>query len=121
MDGKAWRCFCQSKTGCYGYDSRAARKASSQGYLVTTDEQKVIVEQRIIRIEPTYSDYLCVPVYDPLQIYGPWWYPAFPPFRIFYPGVAVIGPGIVYAPRLFIGFGVIGWSFLIGMLTGCGL
>ena len=103
--------FVNQKQGVMDTIQELRARASSQGYLVTTDEQKVIVEQRIIRVEPAYSDYLCVPVYDPLQIYGPWWYPAFPPFRIFYPGVAVIGPGIVYAPRLFIGFGVIGWSF----------
>ena len=85
-------------------------RASAQGALANTDEQKVIVEERIIRIEPAYYNYMYVPVYDPLIIYGPWWFPAFVPFRIFYPGVAVVGPRIVFAPRLFIGFGVIGWS-----------
>jgi hypothetical protein len=85
-------------------------RAAARGNLNTTDEQRVIVEERIIRIEPAYYSYLYVPVYDPLVIYGPWWYPAFPPFRIFYPGVIVAGPRIVFSPRIFLGFGVIGWS-----------
>ncbi|MBN1473261.1 MAG: DUF3300 domain-containing protein [Syntrophaceae bacterium] len=85
-------------------------RAAAQGNLQTTDEQRVIVEERIIRIEPAYYSYMYVPVYDPLVVYGPWWYPAFLPFRIFYPGVIVAGPRIVFSPRIFLGFGVIGWS-----------
>jgi hypothetical protein len=85
-------------------------RAAAQGNLQTTEEQRVIVEERIIRIEPAYDSYLYVPVYDPLVVYGPWWYPAFLPFRIFYPGVIVAGPRIVFSPRIFLGFGVIGWS-----------
>ena len=85
-------------------------RAAAQGNLNTTDEQRVIVEERIIRIEPVYYNYLYVPVYDPFVVYGPWWFPAFLPFRIFYPGVVVTGPRIVFSPRLFVSFGVIGWS-----------
>ncbi len=85
-------------------------RAAAQGNLNTTDEQRVIVEERIIRIEPAYYNYLYVPVYDPFVVYGPWWFPAFLPFRIFYPGVVVAGPRIVFSPRLFVSFGVIGWS-----------
>ena len=85
-------------------------KAYAQGNITTTEEQKVIVEERIIRIETASPDYLYVPVYDPYVIYGPWWYPAYLPFPIFYPGVAVIGPRIVFSPRVYVGFGVFGWS-----------
>lgn len=85
-------------------------RAAAQGNLNTTDEQRVIVEERVIRIEPAYYSYMYVPVYDPLVVYGPWWYPAFLPFRVFYPGVIVAGPRIVFSPRIFLGFGVIGWS-----------
>jgi len=85
-------------------------RAAARGNLQTTNEQRVIVEERIIRIEPAYYSYMYVPVYDPLVVYGPWWYPAFLPFRIFYPGVIVAGPRIVFSPRIFLGFGVIGWS-----------
>jgi hypothetical protein len=85
-------------------------KAYAQGNITTTQEQKVIVEERIIRIETVSPDYMYVPVYDPYVIYGPWWYPAYLPFPIFYPGVAVIGPRIVFSPRVYVGFGVFGWS-----------
>lgn len=85
-------------------------KAHNQGNLTTTSEQKVIVEEKIIRIEPAVPDYIYVPVYDPYVIYGPWWYPAYQPFSVFYPGVVMSVPGIVFSPRLFVGFGVIGWS-----------
>jgi len=85
-------------------------KAYAQGNITSTQEQKVIVEERIIRIETASPDYLYVPVYDPYVIYGPWWYPAYLPFPIFYPGVAVIGPRIVFSPRVYVGFGVFGWS-----------
>jgi len=85
-------------------------RAAAQGNLKSTDEQRVIVEERIIRIEPAYYHYLYVPVYDPLVVYGPWWLPAFLPYRIFYPGVVVVGPRIIFSPRLFISFGVVGWA-----------
>jgi len=85
-------------------------KAYAQGNITSTQEQKVIVEERIIRIETASPDYLYVPVYDPYVIYGPWWYPAYLPFPIFYPGVTVIGPRIVFSPRVYVGFGVFGWS-----------
>jgi hypothetical protein len=85
-------------------------KAYAEGNITTTPEQKVIVEERIIRIETVSPDYMYVPVYDPYVIYGPWWYPAYLPFPIYYPGVAVIGPRIVFSPRVYVGFGVFGWS-----------
>lgn len=85
-------------------------RANSQGNLNTTGEQKVIVEEKSIRIEPVAPNYIYVPVYDPNVVYGQWWHPAFPPLTIFYPGVTVSVPGIVFSPRLFVGFGVFGWS-----------
>ncbi len=84
--------------------------AKEQGNLATTNEQRVIVEERTIRIEPTYYDYLHIPVYDPFFIYGRWRYPKFPPFRIFYPGMSVSGPTIAFSAGISIGFGSIGWS-----------
>ncbi len=84
-------------------------KAYAQGNISTTPEQKVIVEERAISIETVSPNYIYVPVYDPYVVYGPWWYPAYPPFPILYPGVAVIGPRVVFAPRVFVGVGVFGW------------
>jgi hypothetical protein len=84
-------------------------KANSMGNIATTKEQNVIVEENVIRIEPAAPDVIYVPVYDPYVIYGPWGYPAYLPFSIYYPGVIVVGPRIVFSPRLFVGAGAFGW------------
>lgn len=86
-------------------------RAREAGNLSTTQEQKVIVEERIIRIEPYSYDYFYVPAYDPYYVYGSWWLPMFPPFAIFLPGLFVSGSGIIFSPRVEIGFGVFGWSY----------
>lgn len=86
-------------------------RAQEAGNLSTTDEQKVIVENRVIRIEPYNYDYFYIPAYDPYYVYGSWWLPMFPPFAIFLPGLFVSGPGIIFSPRVEIGFGVFGWSY----------
>ena len=85
-------------------------RARVAGNLSTTPEQKVIVEERYIRIEPIGPDYIYVPAYDPYVIYGSWWLPLFPPFPIILPGLVVAGPGIVFSPPFYVGFGVFGWS-----------
>lgn len=85
-------------------------RAHAAGNLVTTPEQKVIIEERYIHIEPYAADYIYVPAYDPYVVYGHWWLPMFPPFPIIFPGLIVTGPGIVFSPRFHVGFGVFGWS-----------
>jgi hypothetical protein len=75
-------------------------RASEAGNLKSTEQQKVIAEKEIIRIEPANPSMVYVPVYDPLWIYGPWWWPYYPPYAVYpYP------PGVVFAPG-FIWFGV---------------
>jgi hypothetical protein len=39
--------------------------------------------QQVIVIEPAQPSVVFVPAYNPAVVYGPWWYPAFPPF--YYP------------------------------------
>ena len=65
-------------------------KAQAAGNLGDTEEQNVTAEDGDIEIEPAQPDVIYVPVYDPTVIYGPWWYPAFPPF-FFLPRGVVIG------------------------------
>jgi hypothetical protein len=84
--------------------------AYAAGNLATTKEQIVIAEDRIIRIEPSGADFIYVPAYDPYVTYGDWWYPMYPPLRIFLPGLFIAGPGIIFSPRFSVGFGVFGWS-----------
>jgi hypothetical protein len=85
-------------------------KAEEQGNLKTTEQQKVIVEREIVRIEPVYPEFVYVPVYDPLYVYGPWWYPAYPPYYWYYPpGFVITGGFINFRPRIFIGAGLFSW------------
>jgi hypothetical protein len=70
---------------------RLRGRAQAAGNLRDTEQQRVIVQESVIEIEPVQPDVVYVPVYDPMVIYGPWWYPAFPPF--FFPpppGVIIV-------------------------------
>lgn len=64
---------------------RLRAKAEQSGNLKTTTEQKVIVEEKIIKIEPANPQVVYVPTYNPTVVYGAWPYPAYPP----YPGPEV--------------------------------
>jgi hypothetical protein len=71
---------------------RLRARAQAAGNLGDTEQQRVIVQERVIEIVPVQPEVIYVPVYDPMVVYGPWWYPAFPPF--FFPpppGVIIIG------------------------------
>jgi len=55
-------------------------KAQQAGNLQDTEQQKVVVQEKIIYIQPAQPQYVYVPVYDPVVIYGPWWVPAYRPW-----------------------------------------
>jgi hypothetical protein len=63
-------------------------KAEAEGNLKSNKEQKVIVEQetKTIIIEPANPQVVYVPTYNPTVVYGPWWYPAYPPYYYYPPG-----------------------------------
>ena len=89
------------------------RRADEQGNLKSTKEQRVIVEQDIVRIEPTDPGIVYVPVYNPLYVYGRWWYPSYPPWYWYYPpGLVVTDPFITFGPSFFIGFDLFSWSWI---------
>jgi hypothetical protein len=56
-------------------------KAYAQGNLKATKEQKVVTDQttQTILIESVSPSVVYVPAYDPVVVFGVWWYPAFPP------------------------------------------
>ncbi|MEW6416924.1 MAG: DUF3300 domain-containing protein [Nitrospirota bacterium] len=88
------------------------RKALKQGNLKTTKEQKVVVENDVIRIEPVEPEVIYVPIYDPFYVYGPWWYPAYPPYYWYYPPGAVIAGGFIgFGLGIFVGIGISSWSW----------
>jgi hypothetical protein len=87
------------------------RKARDQGNLQTTKEQRVVVEEEFVRIEPANPEVVYVPVYDPYYVYGPWWYPAYPPYYWYYPPGFVTGAYIGFGPAFYVGFGFYSWAW----------
>ena len=62
-------------------------KAQASGNLKTTKEQTVIVEEKIIKIEPANPQVIYVPTYNPTVVYGAWPYPAYPPYCLLSTGL----------------------------------
>ena len=76
---------------------RLRAKAYAQKGLKDTKEQKVIVEDKIIRIEPADPVVVYVPVYNPVVVYGPWAYPQYPPYYWpVYWGAPVYATGVAF-------------------------
>ncbi len=71
---------------------RLRSKALAEGNLKSGKEQKVTTEQEgsttIIKVEPTNPEVVYVPVYNPTMVYGPWPYPAYPPYYYYPPAYA---------------------------------
>ncbi len=85
-------------------------RAYAEGNLTTTAEQKVVVEKETIIIEPSRYNVVYVPYYNPFFIYGPWWYPAYPPYYWGPTGIN-IGLGISYWPGIYFGFTFGSWCY----------
>lgn len=91
---------------------RLRRRAQVNGSLGSTTQAMVTTQDGDILIEPTNPLVVYVPVYDPYVVYGPWPYPAYPPY--IFPdiwGGVVIGGAVGFG---WIGFTVVaplwGWS-----------
>lgn len=84
---------------------RLRQKAYAADNLKSSDKQQVTVEDNSIQIEPANPEVVYVPAYDPTWVYGPWWWPAYPPYIVYpyWPGV-VITPGyITFGVGCFVG------------------
>ena len=68
---------------------RLRSKAYAAGNLKSSDEQKVVVKGETVEIEPASPQVVYVPRYDPVVVYGAWWWPAFPPV-VYYPAFPVV-------------------------------
>lgn len=80
-------------------------RALREGNLKSNDKQTVTVrEDGTIIIESVDPQTVYVPYYNTRYVYGPWWYPAWPPWY-WGPGEAVAGPGINFWPDFYLGFG----------------
>ncbi len=72
---------------------RLRQRAYAQGKLNTNKEEMVKQDPQTqtIIIEEANPEVVYVPVYDPLDVYGTWWYPDYPPYYCYYPGYIVGG------------------------------
>lgn len=89
-------------------------RADVAGNLKTCNEQRVtkvaatpspgyVGPPEYIVIEPVVPDYIYVPVYDPVTVFGVgYWSPAYIPF-FWYPPWWAVGPAFGFGPALFIG------------------
>ena len=89
------------------------RKAQAQGSLGTTSEQRVVEDpqSQTIVIEPAVPEVVYVPVYDPAIIYGPWWWPAYPPYYYYPRGRVIAGRVIGFGRGVVVG---VAWGYAWG-------
>lgn len=84
-------------------------KAHAEGNLIPSPEQKVVVEEDSYIIEPADPRVIYVPSYDPFDVYGPWWYPDYPPY-FWAPGGVRPGSGFSFRPGYY-PVHPFGWSY----------
>ncbi|MEM6673790.1 MAG: DUF3300 domain-containing protein [Planctomycetota bacterium] len=85
----------------------AGNLESTEEMTVTTEASAESVTKEIIVIESAKPDVVYVPVYDPVVVYGTWWWPAYPPPVYYRPPY--------YRPGIFVTFGV---GFAMGAAWG---
>ena len=85
------------------------RRAESAGNLRSSDQMQVEDQGGSIALEPTNPQLVYVPYYDPMNIYGSWWWPGYPP--VYWPAWS----GYYAAPGLSVGFV---WGVGVGISVG---
>src|SRR5215471_4852270 len=91
-------------------------RAQAAGNLQSTEQQRVVVQERVIVIEPAQPQIVYVPVYNPLVVYGPWWAPAYRPWFWYPPPIygypplgTAFGVGIVWGAAWAVSYNHWGW------------
>jgi hypothetical protein len=86
---------------------RLRAKAQAAGNLKSGKEQKVTTEQQngttVIKIEPTDPQVVYVPTYNSTVVYGPWPYPAYPPYYYYPPAYPAGGMFFSFSVGIAIG------------------
>ena len=90
---------------------RLRAKAQAAGNLQTTEQQKVIVEEKVIKIESPSPQVVYVPTYNPTVVYGAWPYPAYPPYPWYPPGYAFGASMLAFGTGVALGAA---WGFAWG-------
>jgi uncharacterized membrane protein YgcG len=87
------------------------QRAQAEGKLASDERQRVVVEGGTVVIEQANPRVVYVPYYDPYVVYGPWWWPAYPPVAWApWPGYVVGYPGFWWG----VGVGVTAGFFFGG-------
>ncbi|MBE7523061.1 MAG: DUF3300 domain-containing protein [Burkholderiales bacterium] len=86
-------------------------KAMASGNLKSSEQQKVVQQEKTIIIEPAQSQTVYVPTYNPSVVYGTWWAPAYPPY--YWP------PPAYYYPGYGVGAGLIGFGLGVAVGSAC--
>jgi Protein of unknown function (DUF3300) len=94
---------------------RLRRQAQKAGNLQTTKEQRVVVQEDNVVIQPADPQTIYVPTYQPAEVYGEWPYPTnppvyFPPAPAYYPPGYVFGAGLAFAAGVAVVGGLWGWA-----------
>jgi hypothetical protein len=88
------------------------RRADEAGNLQSSERMRVVREPENIVIEPPAQEVVYVPYYSPAVVYGPWWYPAYPP--VYWgppPAYYAWGPAFYWGPPIAFGVGFFFGSF----------
>lgn len=75
---------------------RLRQRAQGAGKLMSTEQQKVVMENQTIVIEQANPQTIYVPYYDPFDVYGGWPYAAYPPYYWAAPPGYYLGAGFAF-------------------------
>jgi hypothetical protein len=94
---------------------RLRRQAQKAGSLKTTEQQRVVVQEDTVVIQPANPETVYVPAYNPSEVYGEWPYPSYPPVYIppqpaYYPYGYTLGAGLAFAAGAAVVGGLWGWA-----------
>lgn len=78
-------------------------RAAATGSLDKAEHVRVVREERHIVIEPREERVVYVPVYDPVVVYGRWWWTDYPPVVWSYPSSYVFVNGFYWGPSYYRG------------------
>ena len=80
------------------------QRAQASGYLRSDGEQQVYQQGPAIVVQPVYPQYVYVRYYDPLVVYGTWWWPAYRPvfWRPWAPRVVFVNQVTIVSRQIFV-------------------
>ena len=93
--------FIGQQAGVMDEIQRLRRQAIAAGTLQSSPSQTVTMQDGIVVIEPANPDVVNVPIYNPMNVYGTWPYPDYPP-DYFTPDYVFGGSAIDYGVGVFI-------------------